>query len=146
MRKICLLLSVIAAIALTSCQTPQQAAPLPENLTIQTDTSNVPDSQAAFLGRWHGRWGGTLDGYLVVTEVTPTTAQVIYSWGTNRNVRDAGWVPRTATFEGEKLIVPVNKERDIKAVYEMNDDGTLTGIYTRPGGIRSEATLICETC
>ncbi len=146
MRKLILVSVLVIGGSLAACQTAQQPAPLPENLTIQSDTSGLSESQAAFLGRWHGRWGGTLDGYLVVTQITPPNADVIYAWGTNRHVSEAGWVERTAEFEGDKLVVPVNKERNIKAVYEMKANGNLKGVYTRPGNVRSEATLVCETC
>lgn len=132
--------------ALTACQTTSQPAPLPGNLTIQTAPPTLSKKHAAFLGKWHGKWGGRLDGYLVVKEVTPPTASVVYAWGTSMNVKEQGWVERTATFEDDVLVVLLNEERGTKAVYTMNKNGTLSGVYTRSGSSPSTATLVCETC
>lgn len=133
-----------AVLVLGACQAPQREAPLPgpDEISIQEPGPELPAKYAAFLGKWHGRWGGTLDGYLVVEEVDPPAAHVIYAWGTNRNVDQAGYEELDAEFRDGSLYLPLNLERGITVTYTMNEDGTLHGVYTRSyRDIRSEGTF-----
>ena len=56
--------------------------PLPANVEITPPAAVVPPALAAFTGRWAGQWDGLLPHILIVEEVQPPHARVIYAWGT----------------------------------------------------------------
>ena len=64
-------------LATTACAGAQVS--LPDNVRIQAPASGVPRNAAAFSGKWEGIWDNVLPGVLVVEEVTPPNASVIYA-------------------------------------------------------------------
>ena len=77
---------------------------------------------------WNGQWGTSLDTKLVVETINPPSADVIYAWGTNQNIEEAGWLRRTGHFDNGQLIVDLNP--GVQVVYEMGSNGTLSAAYT----------------
>ena len=133
------------SILLAACQTgpTQTSAPLPDDINIQQPASNVSEEKAAFLGQWHGRWGGTLDGKLVVESVSNETAEVIYAWGTSQYVQQSGWKPVTGQFQDATLVVPLNENPSVVARYTMTERGKLDATYRDEGDdVTSEATFV----
>ena len=76
---------------------------------------------------------------LVVEEVTPTTASVIYAWGQSAawNVRP-GYSRHKGTIENNVLVVKM--PRPATATYRMQPDGTLDATYEWTGST-ARATL-----
>lgn len=140
-----LAIAIAFSVILAGCQTgPQQTnAPLPDEIDITQPPSDVPKEHAEFVGKWQGRWGGTLDSYLVVKSVSDNNADVIYSWGSSEYVPQAGWEPVNAYFRDRTLIVPLNNNPTIEAKYTMTEQGKLDATYRDEGdNVTSEATFV----
>ena len=149
MRRFAILAALTAASVVAACQTDgstgtatsrSSTAPLPNDVLIEAPGSDVSPEYAAYSGTWSGRWDGSLDTQLAVEAVTPPTATVVYSWGRNRTVPEAGWQRRTGQFRGDELVVQLNPGVTVR--YRMREDGRLRGEYTNTaGGWNSTATL-----
>ena len=95
---------------------------------------------AAFSGKWFGTWDGTQDHILVVEEITPGGANVIYAWGTapRWNIMEPEWVRLTGYFESGRLRVVTLGNNVV--FYELTSDSTLAAHYNHQWGT-SRATL-----
>jgi hypothetical protein len=111
--------------------------PLPKNAAVLTPFANVPANLAAFSGRWAVMWSEGFDGGLVVELVTPTYAEVIYSWG-----RIGGFRPGWTRVRGEFVdgALRLKLRRPATVTYRMRPDGKLDATYEWSGGT-STATL-----
>ncbi|MBI4698268.1 MAG: hypothetical protein HY758_05000 [Nitrospirae bacterium] len=67
------------------------SAPLPRDVTIIPPSPDVPPNVSAFSGSWQGKWGGSLDGKLIVERIDSKTADIIISWGAMSGV-DRGYL------------------------------------------------------
>lgn len=125
-----IVVSALCAAVVSGCQTTgpgSQAAPLPGNVAIIPPADDVAPEFAVYSGTWRGRWGGSLDSYLVVEVVEPPSAEVVYSVGTNEVVRSSEWGRHTGQFEGGQLVVQLNT--GIVATFRHTDDDTLDAVY-----------------
>jgi hypothetical protein len=128
------------ALVLTACETMQMAqsepapAALPADVEIAAPGDDVPADVAAFLGVWEGDWGGRLDGKLAVERVTADgEAHAIYAWGGGVDGLEAGRADAEGTISDGQLVLD-EFPSGARAVYELQDDGTLEGTYTNPEG------------
>ena len=55
--------------------------PLPADVSIVAPSADMRKDIAAFSGKWVGKWTGNLDAILIVEEITPENAKVLYAWG-----------------------------------------------------------------
>ena len=54
--------------------------PLPREFNIVPPGADLPKEIGAFSGRWEGTWDGTMEAILIVEEIGPEKAKVIYAW------------------------------------------------------------------
>jgi hypothetical protein len=55
--------------------------PLPSDVSIVAPSADMRKDIASFSGKWAGKWSGNLDAILIVEEITPEKAKVVYAWG-----------------------------------------------------------------
>ncbi|MCA8909176.1 MAG: hypothetical protein KDA64_14995 [Rhodospirillaceae bacterium] len=125
-----ILLCGLSVVVAGGCQTTgpgSQAAPLPDNVAIIPPAEDVAPEFAAYSGTWRGRWGDSLDSYLVVEVVEPPSAEVIYSVGTNAVIRNSEWDRYSGEFEDGQLVVRFNP--GIAATFRHTDSDTLAAVY-----------------
>jgi len=125
--------AIVAAVA--ACAAVE--VPLPKEIAVVQPATSVPKEQAAFSGKWVGRWDNVLDSVLVVEEVTPMAALVVYAYGVapERGISRAGWTRVQAHFEGPDLVVPLNNGREAR--YHMQDSQSLVATFTYTNPVRS---------
>ena len=58
-----------------------QQIPLPTDIEIVSPPLDLPKEIAAFSGKWKSNWEGDLEAILIVEEIAPQKATVIYAWG-----------------------------------------------------------------
>jgi imidazolonepropionase-like amidohydrolase len=116
--------------------TPPSAVPLPGSIEIIPPAPGVGPEAAVFSGAWSGRWDGVLEHRLVVEDIDPPTARVIYAWGSG--VGRPGWTRvRGELVEGTlTLTLP----RPATVTYRQQPDSTLDATYEWTGG-RSQAQM-----
>jgi hypothetical protein len=115
--------------------TPPSVAPLPSDVRIVPPEPTMPQQLAAFSGTWSGVWDGLLPHVLVVEEIVPPHAVVIYAWGTapQWQVTQPGWSRvRGAFVEGA---LKLSLRGPATAMYRLQPDGTLDATYEWAGGI-----------
>lgn len=135
--------AILAACQNSPTQTKQSSAPLPDNIKISKSSGDIPEEKAEYIGKWQGRWGGTLDSYLVVKNVSEDRADVIYAWGTNQYVNQAGWEPHTGYFRGGELVVPLDRNPTVEARYQLTEKGNLDASYRNErNDSTAEATFV----
>ena len=123
-----------------SATSPSMAS-LPSNVRIIPPEATVFQQLAAFSGKWSGVWDGTLHHILVVEEITPPHAVVIYSLGhrTPVAVAQPGWDQVQGEFVDGAL--KLSLRRPATVMYRLQPDGTLDATYEWAGGI-SRANLM----
>ncbi|MDE2333956.1 MAG: hypothetical protein KGK10_05405 [Rhodospirillales bacterium] len=117
------------ALPLAACAAPR--APQPQ-------AAATPP--AALVGQWNGSWDATFPTTLVVEQVRPGQAQVIYEWGVAPawNIDIPGQERSIAHYDGRRLVVLL--ANGAVASYVAQPDGTLRGTY-RFGSRIAYATL-----
>lgn len=55
-------------------------APLPNDISIATPRAGLNNGLAAFLGRWFGSWNGNMDAVIIIEDITPNDAKILYAW------------------------------------------------------------------
>lgn len=127
-----MLLPIIPLIALTGCAA-QETVPLPPNIEIVKPGLAVPESQAAFVGKWEGSWDGRMQARLVVERVLPgyNKAEIIYAWGRYGAVFP-DFRRYQASFDGTTL----KFDTALPASYQftLRPDDKLEGRYEWDGG------------
>ncbi len=121
--------------ALSALRINPVTVPLPDDLSIAIPQKRVPRRITKLLGKWEGNWDGKLSHILVVEEIKPPTATVVYAWGDSvewniqRNWRRVkGKVLEDGLF--------LNLPNGAKVKYSMVNDATLLdATYERGGGI-----------
>ena len=95
------------------------SAPVPRDFTIVPPSPDVPPDISAFSGIWEGKWGGGLDGKLIVERIDSKNAYIIISWGAMQGV-DRGYLKaKVPVLAGPTL----EYEDDInKWTFKMNSD------------------------
>lgn len=125
-------LAALSLVALAGC-VAQNTAPLPPNIEIVKPGLAIPESQAAFVGKWEGSWDGRLETRLVVERVIPgaNQAEIIYAWGQIGTVMP-DFSRHVASFDGATLkfstALPASYE------FRLRADGKLDGRYEWNGG------------
>jgi hypothetical protein len=120
--------------------TPPSMASLPSDVRLVPPDATVPQQLAAFSGKWSGVWDGILAHVLVVEEIIPPGAVVIYAWGKAPQWRidRSGWGRVHGEFvEG---VLKLSLRRPATVLYRLQPDGTLDATYESGSGI-SRATL-----
>ena len=54
--------------------------PLPRDFNIVPPSADLPKEIGAFSGRWEGTWDGLMETILIVEEIGPEKAKIIYAW------------------------------------------------------------------
>ena len=108
---------------------------LPNDVKITNPGSKVPESIAAFSGKWFGIADGVLDNMLVVETIYANhqvdaiySLGVAYQWG----IDQPGWQRYKGKIENEKLLL-TNDQSKLRITYELISDTTLLSTYQRPG-------------
>jgi hypothetical protein len=120
--------------------TPPSETSLPSEFRLVPPDATVPQQLAAFSGKWSGVWDGILAHVLVVEEIAPPDAVVIYGWGNapQWHIDQSGWERVPGEFVEGTL--KLSLRRPATVLYRMQPDGTLDATYEWAGGI-SRATL-----
>lgn len=71
------MLLAFAALALTACA----PLPTPQDVAISPPAPGLPPKLAAFSGTWEGNWDTSLPSRLIVEQIHPGIARIVYSWG-----------------------------------------------------------------
>lgn len=121
---------VSAVFVMASFSTQGFSQPLPDDIEIVEASASVAPKQAAFIGKWTGKWGGSLATILVVEEITDEgDVFFVYSWGKGRNF-EPGFNRGVAKFKGDKLTFGTTA----KFQFSLRKDGTMRGRRTAGGG------------
>jgi hypothetical protein len=118
-------------------------APLPSEVRIVPPDAAVPQQLTAFSGKWSGVWDGILHHMLVVEEIIPPQAVVIYAWGTapQWQIAQPSWSRvRSEIMEGA---LQLSLRGPATTIYRLRPNGTLDATYEWAGGIW-RATLTQE--
>jgi hypothetical protein len=136
-----LMTALIIAVVLVVPVFGQSEVPLPPDLRITPVVPDVPPERAAFLGKWYGKWDGTLSTVLVVEEISldPPRVVVVYAWGSSRSVPQPGWSRGRGRFSGTQLILD-RFQNGAQLIYRMLSNGDLDGTYEL-GSYVGRATL-----
>ncbi len=113
--------------------------PLPDDIVVSPPSDTIAPEKAAFSGPWAGVYQGVVNHVLVVEEIEPDGAKVVYAFGPAPYLPDGKGLFRrlSAVFVDERL--QVTEPSDLggyTTIYTLNPDGTLTA---RGGG--DEMTL-----
>lgn len=86
MKKMAVLLTMMAVFSFLFCNIVVAFPPLPDDLNIVQPDPSLPKELAAFSGKWQGHWynprySGGFDAILIVEKIEPEKAIVIYCWG-----------------------------------------------------------------
>ncbi len=119
--------------AATTHNEPTASIPLPQNMNIITPESTLSPQIRDFSGKWVGKWDVFLDHILVVEEISPPNAKVIYAHG--KSVSWNIWDPRFSRRQGhiEPGILTLTFGSTM-VTYRLQNDGTLSGIYESSSG------------
>ena len=76
-----------------------------QDVVIQPPEATLETELAAFSGAWYGTWYAGRDFAIIVEQINPQTASLIYAWGPNKlnNRSQAGSIKTTAQLDGAKL-------------------------------------------
>lgn len=128
----------------TLAQTVQSdSQPAIQQLASVAPSTGVPRDIAAFTGNWTGNWGGNLDASIIVEDVTPETAKVVYTWGdsavwnlqrgsTSYQATITPGQPATLTF-GKKITFTVVMNSDLASitVTRVSDYSSTVGAFKK---------------
>jgi len=108
-----------------------QFTPLPLEVRITPPSLDLPKNIAGFSGTWYGSWDNRHSTTLVVENIEPPTAIVVYSWGEYKG-KDGGWRRSEWKIGPNKL--ENDSEGGITITYFLSDDGEiLEGTYIHRG-------------
>jgi len=127
--------------AVIGCAGQMNALPLPQDAQVTVPGANVAKELVALSGSWKGSWlvpgaGVGYDGVLIVEQVNPDTATIVYAWGNNPwKPNDSGWYRRRVDLLQSPAGVEW-KTGTFKFSFRLNSDGS-----TLSGTIYNESTL-----
>lgn len=105
--------------------------PLPQKIQIVPPAPELPKELAAFSGRWEGVWenGAGVEAILIVCEINPKKAKIIYGWNYIAGGSRRGYDSYTAKVRsGPKPKLEFGSAY-ATFVFEMQDDlKTIRGI------------------
>lgn len=119
---------VLGAVVLTA-NAEFAPPPMPPDVAIVAPDAALPAEISKLSGKWSGKWRGLAGGQqqetaLVVEQLTPTTATVIYSQGDH--VRFPTFFKRVeAKVSPGKLEFTLPAKSPVALSYELQADGTL---------------------
>lgn len=125
--------SALVTLAVSPSASAASSVPLPSDTKIVTPAADVAPEIAAFSGKWVGIWDDTLEHMLVVEQINPPNAVVIYasgeapSWGISK----ASFGRPDARIEACTLTLTL--KRPATVTYRMQKDGTLDATYEWSG-------------
>jgi len=124
---------------------PPVDVPLPSDLRVIRPAADAPARWARFSGVWSGTWmGSNRPGALIVEEVGPRDAIVVYSLGASGDRPPPPvWFRRKASIQDDRLVVPLF--HDERVVYARGDDGGLVGTWTHDDGRNGRVALARQT-
>ena len=98
--------------------------PLPTQINIVLPSANLPKEIGAFSGRWEGTWEGTLQAVLIVEEIGPEKAKVIYAWADAPawNVKPGYKRYAAEVIAGGKTTLEFTADNKVKYVVELGDE------------------------
>jgi hypothetical protein len=139
------LLVAVCLLAFMDSASAQQrfTTPLPADARVVPPAPNVPPEMAAFSGQWAGQSEHGYSAGLVVEQVTPLSASVIYSWAGVPSAEPAGWMRVYGQFVSGKLRIELSRRTVVAVVtYTMRNDGRLDMDYENPRG--SETAVLTK--
>jgi hypothetical protein len=90
----------------------------------------------ALLGGWEGTWDNGTPARLVVEEIGPAAAGVVYAWGAHpAGAFPAGWSRRAARVERGGVLTWGGQPQFLFAL--LPQEGVLGGLYLDPAGVGS---------
>ncbi|MBU4582128.1 MAG: hypothetical protein KKH02_06945 [Proteobacteria bacterium] len=131
---------VLVSLLLVGCAIPTRPTatiPLPQDMKIVAPEPTLSPEIKAFSGKWFGVWDGILEHILVVEQINPPDATVIYAYG-----KAASWNTANPNFfrpqaQIEPGVLKLSTRRPAKVTYRLQSDGTLDATYEWSGGISS---------
>lgn len=116
--------------------------PLPDDIAVMPPSDTIAPKKAAFSGTWAGVFQGELNHVLVVEEIEPDLAKVIYALGPHPFFGEAVYRRLKGIFvEGGLKVAEPNELGGYTTIYTLNPDGTLTARGNAPGEEPEEMTL-----
>jgi hypothetical protein len=129
------LLAITLLIAGCASTATTASVPLPQDLQIVSPNPDLAPEIRAFSGKWFGVWDNVLDHILVLEQITPPNATVIYAYGIapSWNVNQAAFFRVQGQIGGGTLKLLLRRPATV--TYRMQPDGTLDATYEWSGGI-----------
>jgi hypothetical protein len=119
------------------------AAPAAAQQAASTPATGDATPQQHWEGKWEGTWTGFADGPcsggIEVSEVTATSANVLYSWGDCGSSVPGSARDRDAKIEGDTLTL--RPFRNLEMVFTHVDANTLQGNYTQRERVNATGTF-----
>lgn len=112
-------------------------AELPDSLQY---APKLGSEYARYEGIWRGQWEGTLDAYLVITQISNEKVKAYYAWGTNLIVRNRGGKEVAGVIQNGTLIFPM--QNGYSLVFSSEDGIHLSGISYSPRTIKPSRILM----
>jgi beta-aspartyl-peptidase (threonine type) len=105
--------------------------PLPDDIVVTPPDDRITPSKAAFSGTWAGVWQGSINHVLVVEDIGPDGAEVVYALGPAPYFPDGKGLYRrlTAVFlDGGLQVTEPSDLSNLTFIitYRLNPDGSLT--------------------
>jgi len=119
-------------------------APIPPDINMVAADASIPAPLAQYSGRWSGMWvgaGDRLNHVLIIEKISPEAFTAVYAWGDSMGEygnTKAGWRRINGTVDNGKLAAKLGQAN---VSYEMNSNGTISGVFTNAKGFASKATL-----
>lgn len=123
---------------LASVSAPRTEAALPPDLRVIRPAVGAPPRWAGFSGVWTGTWPGGRSHVLIVEEVGPESAIVVYGLGAAGG-RQPTWFRRKARIADDRLIVEIASDERI--AYTRRADGGLSGAWAHDDGRTGRVAL-----
>ena len=124
--------------ASTTVSVPRTEAPLPPDLRVIPPAAGAPPRWAGFSGVWTGTWMNGRAHVLIVEEVGPEGAIVVYGVGAAKG-RQPTWFRRKARIRDDRMIVEIASDERI--AYARSPEGGLLGAWAHDDGRTGRVTL-----
>ena len=116
--------------------------PLPGDIRIVPPVDSVGPDKSVYSGFWLGVWEGSVNHVLVVEEIGPDAARVIYGLGPGnpQGKSFAGRIDAIFVDEGLQVRTPL-EWGSWNVTFRWNPDGTLTATASKEPGTESYETI-----
>ncbi|MEM7222655.1 MAG: isoaspartyl peptidase/L-asparaginase [Pseudomonadota bacterium] len=116
--------------------------PLPDELEVRPPGPEVPSERAAYSGTWAGLWSGWMTTMLVVEEITPDGATVVFARGPQEDwgFEEGYWTRAPAVFVNGALRFDF-QEIEGAITYRLRPDGKLEATYRDSRGTTDKAIM-----